>query len=83
MPDTKYIIVENEFGIEVALVFDGTLIHKEVAHRLRAIPVSAGFVYFTVNGARCHGRSESLNLDGRPEDEAIINKSLNIRPPTN
>ena len=31
-------------------------------------PISAGFT----NGETCYGRSESLNLDSRPEDTAYL-----------
>ena len=34
--------------------------------------VSAGFVTFGPSGAFCYGRSETLDLDSRPEDTAII-----------
>lgn len=75
----KYIIYDT--GLEVkAIVFSEELIHEWVSRCLRGDgwrgePLSAGFCYFSPEGGvRIEGRSESMNLDGCPEDADIIAK---------
>lgn len=84
----KYVIVTDEFGFEQPVVFGETLTHAEVSwyHKRQYSVVSAGFVGFVpaVEGvkASCYGRSESLNLDSRgEEDEKLINKKFGLLGP--
>lgn len=78
----KYIVVEHPDLGEVALNFPNFLVHSEMASRvfygLRVI--SAGFFALYPNGeARVYGRSESLDLDSRPEhDPALIERTLGL-----
>jgi hypothetical protein len=84
----KYIVFENEFGNEVAIIFDQSIIHADMTRGIRrgGFVVSAGFVdivdidavegtYGPTLNVVCHGESESLNLKSRPvADAAIIYK---------
>lgn len=69
----KYVILACAAG-EQPVIFpnepDG-LIHKEVAWTA-GVPVSAGFCEYDPDGWICSGRSESLWLDSRPEQDAKI-----------
>jgi len=81
----KYIMLELSLGdlrYNVPVIFPDTLVHedmgKAVVHAAnRSVPkadvkmVSAGFVS-NCSGVTCYGRSESLDLDSRPEDGKII-----------
>jgi len=73
----------EETGIEEIFTFPGHVNHDTMAealrfmrnrtrgswHRVRRFVVSAGFVD---TSGRCHGRSESLDVDSRPEDTALL-----------
>lgn len=69
----------------VPILFPAVLVHSDVARRmihgmgcdqnLMGTTVSAGFCRFVDEGVECYGRSESLNLDSRPEiDSRIISE---------
>lgn len=67
---------------EVPVLFPGIMTHKDFArlrrhqHLTNVQIIAAGFVTFSFEGVHCHGRSESLNMDGRGEiDAEIIRKS--------
>jgi len=80
----KYIMFRTQIGSEeqlIPVIFPKQLVHKLVAsamvpclrwHGLEAEPASAGEV--TIFGAEvsCHGQSETLKLQSRPEDAAVI-----------
>lgn len=79
----KYICFENDEGKQEIITFPNTINHdcmaesvdrmKDQMHgnwsRVNRDPVSAGFV---THGLACHGRSETLDLDSRPEDTLIL-----------
>lgn len=79
----KYIVTKNEEGEEEIFLFPRSINHDCMAEVLGRIkdqttgnwtrifrnPVSAGFV----ENGRCHGRSETLKLEARPEDSDILN----------
>lgn len=81
----KYIVTENEEGEREIFVFPRSVPHNAFAEvvagirnqthgnwkRIRRKPVSAGFV----DGGRCHGKSESLHLESRPEDTELLGMS--------
>lgn len=80
----KYIILKGrhqDTGVdhELPVIFPNIMVHKEVAESLCRHEdfgflqaVSAGFVSFTPRGPECHGRSESLNLNSRPQDSKVL-----------
>lgn len=86
----KYVIFDID-GLEQPIVFPELITHRDLAMRIRGEPVSAGFVVLTTTtvegtiepkaeaGYYCYGRSESLNLDSRPEDSDILNKLISGR----
>jgi hypothetical protein len=74
----KYIIVKNQFENENAIVFCDNIIHKHVS-RIHCVSdervVSAGFFVLDQNNvATAYGRSDSLDMESRPEDSEIISK---------
>lgn len=65
---------------EDCFVFSNTAEHKYVATAMRLKSVSsAGFIYIASNNKICcHGRSESIGIESRPEtDSKIIAQYLN------
>ncbi len=85
MNDTKYIVFENEHIAPTMLVFGPTITHLAVAMWLPTgcKMVSAGFMSTGINKdgaleAFCYGRSVSLGLSSKPEqDNKLANKLLN------
>lgn len=79
----KYIVTTREDGIEEMFVFPDTINHDCMAEMLYRIknhngngwkrvprrPISAGFI--TVSG-KCYGRSETLNLDSRGNEDTVL-----------
>jgi hypothetical protein len=75
----KYIIVRNPAGFERVFFALSPVAHSDLAAAFAREPdrvVSAGFVEFYVeayaNCVRTFGRSESLNLEPRPQDARLI-----------
>ncbi len=71
----KYVIVDC-YGKMECFIFPKTQEHRKIANR-HGEPVSAGFCDFDINEEEdviisCHGRSESLNLASRPEEDSKI-----------
>lgn len=78
----KYIITRTDEGKEEIFIFSRDIHHDCFAEIVDAIrnqkhgnwrrinrePVSAGFI----EGGKCVGRSESLNLDSRPQDSDFL-----------
>lgn len=76
---TKYICVEYGQAADTIIIFPEHITHKDVARGIcncNVHPVSAGFIHQKNDGTyMCHGRSETLNMDSRPElDAALANK---------
>jgi hypothetical protein len=79
----KYICVENEKGEHEIIMFPKTINHDVMAESVSRMknqthgnwerewrtPISAGFVR---GDLQCYGRSETLDLDSRPEDTEIL-----------
>jgi len=76
--ELKYVITDkNCFAI-----FSTTAEHRDVATGLWGKPMGAGFCTIAEGNVRhcnvhCYGKSVSLNLSARPEDEEIINHKIN------
>jgi hypothetical protein len=78
----KYIVTCDKDGNEDLFLFPRSIHHDAMAEMLMHIknqtfgnwervfrePISAGFV----DGSRCHGKSESLGLESRPEDTILL-----------
>lgn len=70
----------------VAIVFPECVVHADMGRRMFYEVLSAGFVdmYADKNsqfgiGVRCHGRSESLMKESKPErDEKLVRKALGL-----
>lgn len=89
----KFVCFKNpENGSEEIIIFPKTINHDCFAevqghiknqthgkwHRVRRVPVSAGFVTFTKNGATCFGKSETLGLETREQDTDILLQQLGM-----
>jgi len=72
----KYVVVRNELGEEVPLLFRETINHSTVQKFGRDHEsVSAGFALVRDGKWEAFGRSVSLNLKSRPkEDSALLNE---------
>lgn len=82
----KYILTKNNsFAI-----FSETATHSDVARGLDGIPVGAGFCTIGIDtpylnalrgntsiNIHCYGKSISLKIESRPEDEKIISNKIN------
>lgn len=79
--DFKYVIYKgfNEDGDEheIPFLFPAIIVHKDFErfrrheHLNMMEIISAGFCQITsTNGVKCWGRSESLNIDSRPKEDA-------------
>ncbi len=82
--EMKYVVATSEEQGEQLFVFPKNINHNNFAEilsyikigsdhnwkRVRRKPISAGFT----DGVKCYGRSESLNLDSRAEDTALLQR---------
>ena len=82
----KFITTVDEKGIEEMFIFPRGIDHDAMAEALEGIknkthgnweriyrkPVAAGFV----NGVGTYGRSESLDLSARPEDDRLYSQLI-------
>lgn len=75
--DPKYVVVVNEYGNEVPIVFQNTIDHARIAKGFKEV-LAAGFMSF--NPTVCYGRSVTLNCQSRGEiDSRLIDKAFNLR----
>lgn len=84
MNEMKYVVVFSEEQGEQLFVFPKNINHDSFAEVLSYIkvgdfrnwerffrePIAAGFT----DGVNCYGRSESLDLDSRPQDTELLRK---------
>lgn len=78
---TKYLILLNDAGEEIPVVFDSKLQHKDVAAKFGMKVASAGS-FISVNGCltACGGGSITLDiLDSREKDKEIIRKLIGAK----
>lgn len=87
---TKYIVFEDvnaPLAPPIAIVFPEQLRHYEMAHLVtiagrRSVVIGPAPLYvakgagFYSDRGRTYGRSESLNLDSRPEDAEVVQRLL-------
>ena len=89
MGHMKYIIFKGDWGLSRPVIFDSGLSHMEMVRNvidpleweteteLKHKILSAGFVILTDDGIQCYGRSETLDLGSREEqDSNMINRML-------
>lgn len=83
----KYIVTENEEGVEEIFVFPNAVHHDAMAEmlgriknqthgnwtRVRRHPVAAGFID---HSGHCYGQSETLGLASRPQDSDLYTQQL-------
>ena len=81
MVEMKYVVVDGKDDGEQLFIFPKTIDHDQFADVLNFIkvghdrnwkriyrkPISAGFT----DGVTCYGRSESLHLESRKEDQNV------------
>lgn len=85
----KYIIYKGDWGLIKPVIFDSSIGHFEMAVKvissaywetegeLRHLIISAGFVIWTDDGVQCFGRSTTLDLSSREEEDSnMINLML-------
>lgn len=85
----KYICVLNPKGIKEVIIFPRQINHDVMAKNIARMKnqakgnwireqreiISAGFI---TSDLKCHGRSETLGLDSRPEDSDILARQLYV-----
>lgn len=90
MNEVKYIVLADEAGKEYPILFPRELGHVDVSNGIRGNaqmsgwsrvkgwlkPVSAGF--YDPDRRMASGKSESLKLESRPNDAALINAFLRL-----
>jgi hypothetical protein len=79
----KYIIVLDDCGGEQPIIFPEMLTHSDVAIKYKVVSASfmsleiyAGFKTLEIYDVSVWGKSSSLNVSSRTEDEEIIRKFL-------
>lgn len=73
MGPTKY-IVYDDFNVGVTIIiFPSFLVHQDVATRMRAHVLSAGFLSIGADGSpHCYGESVSLNVKANPATDNVL-----------
>ena len=80
----KYIIVKNNMGREVPIIFSDSFAHGDiyqalVSHRGEKVKlVSAGFVVHHPKGLDCFGRSVTLGVKAREVDSEIVSTQFGV-----
>lgn len=85
--DPKYIVFRRTTGEELAVVLPWCVTHRYIMQAVRksgryggdlreATVVGAGFFYVDSEGVVVHGRSETLDVESRAEDAAVIESLL-------
>ena len=71
---SKYLILQTPEGEKAVIFPEENFFHDEMAERLGSLGIiAAGFVHIGDNGkVHCFGRSESLDIEGRGEDDEIV-----------
>jgi len=73
MPQCKYIV--TDLGFPEPIVFSETLNHNDVARAIGGTVLGAGFCYIQDNKYVCYGKSTSLKMDSRgDEDSKVLNR---------
>lgn len=73
--ERPYIFSELDQHVDVAILMVGEMCSQQ----LKDMIVGAGFVSHTRDGMQCWGRSESLDVDSRPEEDSkLINRFFDI-----
>lgn len=73
----KYVVVKNDMGMLVPIVFPETINHSTIPREGRCHSVvSAGFCFCENGKWGAFGRSQTLNVDSRPEDGKLITEAF-------
>ena len=78
----KYIFYENtEEGIATPIIFPEFLNHDDVAEKINpnGIIISAGFCKVVDNKFIAYGRSQTLNIESREKDTALLNLIADLK----
>lgn len=66
----KYIVIKNEWGEEVPVIFPEALKHTDI--KGDNIVISAGFCQLNDGDPCCFGESLSLSIKARPDTDAEL-----------
>ena len=71
---SKYLILQTPEGEKAVIFPEANFFHDEMAERLGSLGIiAAGFAQLGDNGkVHCVGPSESLDIEGRCEDDEIV-----------
>lgn len=73
----KYVVVQNDMGQLVPIVFPKTINHNTIPKIGRChTVVSAGFCYHDGKEWRAFGESMTLRIKSRPEDGKLITEAF-------
>jgi hypothetical protein len=78
----KYIVFDTHMAGVTPLLFPEHVSHADLKNAFQGAPiVSAGFVDFNdVEGKlHCTGKSDTLGVCSRPEDEVLVNRLIKSR----
>jgi len=70
----KYVVAVDNYGEESPIVFPATFTHNRIGTLRLAKIVSAGFCMRVDGRWIVSGESESLQVQSRPEDAALLNR---------
>lgn len=73
----KYVVMKDG-DFEQMYLFPAKVVHKTVANRMDGKPISAGFVGLTGGELAVRGKSESLRLKSRTEDNILLMELLDL-----
>ena len=79
----KYVVVCTKVGTKEIRILPHWRSHDSILDEGHIVPVSAGFFSYFVKsdltvGVSCHGRSVSLNLPSRKEDDFLLRQYLGL-----
>lgn len=74
--NTKYVVIEHPSIGETMYIFPEYIVHREAARNNTMMGdkiIAAGFIAVEQEGLlMCYGRSESLNINSRPEEDSVL-----------
>ncbi len=80
MIDNKYIVVEDEFGNEVAILFRASVQHWIPARPFDGCVLGAGFYRVTKGKVEVFGKSDSLKINSREIDAMYVAQLIGASP---
>jgi hypothetical protein len=78
----KYVMFKvNQISMEMPIIFPDFINHNDMSeiiqrhmlslHEMKCHPISAGFINLGPR-VKCHGKSTTLKLNSRPEEDSLI-----------